>query len=142
MTAKPTRAEQKAINHRAIVDAAQAGAAGFILKQIASNELIESIRMIAAGERLLDPSVAERAAARLRTNEMAAIDTLTAKERQVFRLIGAGKSNREIGEEMFIVEKTVKNHVSSVLSKLGLVRRTEAAALAARLAERQRNQYE
>ena len=79
---------------------------------------------------------------RLRSSEAGSLDTLTDKERQVFDLIGEGHSNRQIGETLFIAEKTVKNYVSSVLAKLGMVRRTEAAALAARLEERNRRKYD
>ena len=75
------------------------------------------------------------------TTEAGALDELTDKERRVFDLIGEGYSNRQIGEELYIAEKTVKNYVSSVLAKLGMVRRTEAAALAARLDERQKRKY-
>lgn len=126
----------------ALVDAALAGAAGFVLKEVRGNDLIESIRKVAAGAQLLDAAETRMAMQRLRDTEAGALETLTAKERQVFDHIGQGLSNREIGEQMYIAEKTVKNYVSSVLAKLGLVRRTEAAALAARLEERHRRKYE
>lgn len=126
----------------AIIDASLAGAAGFVLKQIRGNDLIDSIRKVASGVVLLDAAATRMAMQRLRSSEAGALEALTAKERQVFDLIGAGYSNRQIGEEMFIAEKTVKNYVSGVLSKLNLTRRTEAAALAARLDERRRRKYE
>ena len=126
----------------ALVDASLAGAAGFVLKQVRGNDLVESIRKVASGAQLLDAAETRMAMQRLRDTEAGSLETLTEKERQVFDLIGEGCSNREIGEQMFIAEKTVKNYVSSVLAKLGLVRRTEAAALAARLEERQRRKYE
>ncbi|MFT5203535.1 MAG: two-component system response regulator DevR [Candidatus Aldehydirespiratoraceae bacterium] len=126
----------------ALVDAALAGAAGFVLKQIRGGDLVKSIREIANGSRLLDAAETRMAMQRLRDSETGALAQLTAKERQVFDLISEGCSNREIGEQLFIAEKTVKNYVSSVLSKLGLVRRTEVAALGARLAERHRRKYD
>jgi DNA-binding NarL/FixJ family response regulator len=125
----------------ALVDASLAGAAGYVLKQIRGNDLIESIRKVAAGSQLLDAAETRMAMQRLRSTEAGALEELTEKERQVFDLIGEGYSNRQIGAEMYIAEKTVKNYVSSVLAKLGMVRRTEAAALAARLEERQRRKY-
>ncbi|MEQ8841661.1 MAG: response regulator transcription factor [Acidimicrobiales bacterium] len=125
----------------AIVDASLAGAAGYVLKQIRGHDLIDSIRKVAGGAQLLDAAETRMAMQRLRSTEAGALDDLTDKERRVFDLIGDGFSNRQIGEELYIAEKTVKNYVSSVLAKLGMVRRTEAAALAARLEERQRRKY-
>ena len=125
----------------ALVDAALAGAAGYVLKQIRGNDLIDSIRKVAGGAQLLDAAETRMAMQRLRSTEAGALQELTEKERRVFDLIGEGFSNRQIGEELYIAEKTVKNYVSSVLAKLGMVRRTEAAALAARLEERQKRKY-
>ncbi len=125
----------------ALVDASLAGAAGYVLKQIRGNDLIESIRKVAAGALLLDAAETRMAMQRLRSSEAGALQDLTEKERRVFDLIGEGYSNRQIGEELYIAEKTVKNYVSSVLAKLGMVRRTEAAALAARLEEREKRKY-
>jgi two-component system, NarL family, response regulator DevR len=126
----------------ALVDASLAGAAGFVLKQIRGNDLVDSIRKVADGAQLLDAAETRMAMQRLRSSEAGALEALTDKERRVFDLIGEGRSNREIGETLFIAEKTVKNYVSSVLAKLGMVRRTEAAALSARLEERQRRKYD
>jgi two-component system, NarL family, response regulator DevR len=126
----------------ALIDASLAGAAGYVLKQIRGNDLIDSVRRVAGGAQLLDAAETRLAMQRLRSSEVGSLDALTEKERQVFDLIGEGRSNREIGEELFIAEKTVKNYVSNVLAKLGMVRRTEAAALAARLEERQRRRYD
>ena len=126
----------------AMVDASIAGAAGFVLKQIRGNDLIESIRKVAAGALLLDAAETRMAMQRLRSTEAGALEHLTDQERRVFDLIGEGFSNREIGEALSIAEKTVKNYVSQVLAKLGMVRRTEAAALAARLEERTRRRYD
>jgi len=125
----------------ALVDASLAGAAGYVLKQIRGNDLVDSIRKIADGAQLLDAAETRMAMQRLRSSEAGALEDLTDKEHRVFDLIGEGYSNRQIGEELYIAEKTVKNYVSSVLAKLGMVRRTEAAALAARLEERQRRKY-
>ena len=125
----------------ALVDASLAGAAGYVLKQIRDNDLVDSIRKIANGAQLLDAAETRMAMQRLRSSEAGALEDLTDKEHRVFDLIGEGYSNRQIGEELYIAEKTVKNYVSSVLAKLGMVRRTEAAALAARLEERQRRKY-
>ena len=127
---------------RAIVDAAMAGAAGFVLKQIRSNDLIESIRRVATGAQLLDSAATRMAMERLSASEGGVVDSLTAQERRVFDLIGEGFSNRQIADEMFLAEKTVKNYVSNMFAKLGIVRRTEAAALAARVEERSRRRYD
>ena len=127
---------------RAVVDAAMAGAAGFVLKQIRSNDLVESIRAVASGAQLLDRAVTRMAMERLRSSEDGVLDSLTDQERKVFDLIGEGRSNRQIADELFLAEKTVKNYVSNMFAKLGIVRRTEAAALAARIEERNRLRYE
>lgn len=127
---------------RAIVDAAMAGAAGFVLKQIRSNDLIESIRRVAGGAQLLDSAATRMAMERLRASEDGILDTLTEQERRVFDLIGEGHSNRQIADELYLAEKTVKNYVSNMFAKLGIVRRTEAAALAARIEERGKSRYE
>jgi two-component system response regulator DevR len=125
---------------RAIVDAGLAGAAGFILKQIRSNELVDAIRGVAAGRQYLDEAEVRLASRRLRDSEEGRLDDLTAQERRIFDLIGEGFTNRQIAQEMYLAEKTVKNYVSNLLAKLGMSRRTEAAALAARLVERHRNE--
>ena len=121
---------------RALVDAGLAGAAGFVLKQIRSTDLIEAIRKVAAGRALLDDAEVRLAMRRLRSSEEGRVDDLTPQERRIFDLIGDGHTNRQIAAEMFLAEKTVKNYVSNLLAKLGMSRRTEAAALAARLEER------
>lgn len=126
---------------QARIDASIAGAAGFVLKQIRGNDLIESIRKVANGAQLLDSAETRMAMQRLRASDAGALDQLTDQERRVFDLIGEGFSNREIGAALSIAEKTVKNYVSQVLAKLGMVRRTEAAVLAARLEERTRLRY-
>jgi two-component system, NarL family, response regulator DevR len=114
-----------------------AGAAGYVLKQIRGAELINAIRRVAAGESLLDPSVTARVLERLRSpSPEDPLAGLTPKERRILDLIAEGKTNRQIGEAMFLAEKTVKNYVSNLLAKLGMARRSEAAAYAARLEER------
>ncbi|MEQ8717364.1 MAG: response regulator transcription factor [Acidimicrobiales bacterium] len=123
---------------QSLVDASLAGAAGFVLKQVRGNELADSIRRVAGGAVLLDRATVRLALQRLRESGSGLVEELTDQERRIFELIGEGLSNREIGEEMYLAEKTVKNYVSNLLAKLGMQRRTEAAALAARLDERRR----
>ena len=125
---------------RALVDAGRAGASGFVLKQIRSTELVDAIRGVAAGRRYLDGAEVRLASRRLRESEEGRLDDLTTQERRIFDLIGQGYTNRHIAQEMYLAEKTVKNYVSNLLAKLGMSRRTEAAALAARLVERHRNE--
>jgi two-component system, NarL family, response regulator DevR len=123
----------------AVFAAIMAGAKGYVLKQIRGNDLISSIRRVAGGEQLLDPAVTARLLDRIRTPQLAEpdpLDVLSPQERKILMLIAEGLTNRQIGERLFLAEKTIKNYVSSVLSKLGLERRTEAAVLATRLADR------
>jgi two-component system, NarL family, response regulator DevR len=119
-----------------------AGAAGYVLKQIRGADLVGAIRRVAAGESLLDPAVTARVLERLRHPQPEAdpLAGLSPQERRILDLIAEGKTNRQIGEAMFLAEKTVKNYVSHLLLKLGMERRSEAAAYAARLAERHRDQ--
>ena len=124
---------------RALVDAGLAGAAGFVLKEIRGRQLTEAIRNVASGRRLLDDAQVRLALRRLRESEEGRLYDLTPQERRIFDLIGEGWTNRQIAREMYLAEKTVKNYVSNLLAKLGMSRRTEAAALAARLEERHRN---
>lgn len=124
----------------ALFSAIMAGAAGYLLKQIHGTDLVAGIRKVARGESLLDPLVTRRVLERIRTppetvhNEL---DDLTPQERIILDHIAEGKTNRQIASEMCLAEKTIKNYVSILLAKLGMSRRTEAAAYAARLAERQ-----
>lgn len=119
----------------ALFAAILAGAAGYVLKQIAGNDLIDGVRRVAAGQSLLDPALTARVLERVRkgpeVNEE--LSALTEQERKILTLIAEGLTNRQIGERLFLAEKTVKNYVSSILSKLGLERRTQAAVLAAKL---------
>lgn len=121
---------------RALVDAGLAGAAGFVLKQIRSAELIDAIRKVAAGRQVLDDAEVRMAMRRLRDSEEGRLFDLTPQEQRIFDYIGDGMTNRQIATEMYLAEKTVKNYVSNLLAKLGMSRRTEAAALSARLEER------
>lgn len=115
-----------------------AGAAGYVLKQVGSGDLVEDIRRAAAGESLLDPAVTEQVLERLRKGprEDPRLASLTGQERRVLDLIAEGQTNRQIADGLYLAEKTVKNYVSNLLAKLGMERRTQAAALAARLDER------
>jgi DNA-binding NarL/FixJ family response regulator len=120
-----------------------AGASGYLLKEIRSGELVASVRKVAAGESLIDPAVAAATAQRLRHgDEDERVARLTPQERRILELIVDGKTNRQIGAEMFLAEKTVKNYVSNLLMKMGFARRTEAAVYAARLAEHQHGAQE
>ncbi|HVL27336.1 MAG TPA: response regulator transcription factor [Acidimicrobiales bacterium] len=122
----------------ALFSAILAGAAGYVLKQVRGTDLLDAIRRVAAGQSLLDPTVTARVLERLRVPQAPdeSLASLTDQERRILDLIAEGLTNRQIGERMFLAEKTVKNYVSNVLMKLGMSRRSEAAAYAARLAER------
>ncbi len=118
----------------ALFEAIIAGAAGYVLKQVRGSELIDAVRRVASGEHLLDPAVTGRLMRKLSspTGEDQRLASLTTREREVLDLIGLGLTNRQIGEKMFLAEKTVKNYVSGMLAKLGMERRTEAAVFVAR----------
>lgn len=113
----------------AVYAAVIAGAAGYVVKDIQGGKLVESVRAVAAGRTLLDPRLARRAVDSLRSGADgdSRLDSLSARERQVLALIADGLTNRQIGEKLALAEKTVKNYVSSLLAKLGLQRRTQAA---------------
>ncbi|MEU0283344.1 response regulator [Streptomyces sp. NPDC088147] len=120
----------------ALFDAIMAGASGYVLKAIRGNELLTAVRDVAAGRSLLDPEATARVLERLRTGNSPKDDKLaglTDQERRILNLIGEGMTNRAIGEELHLAEKTIKNYVSSLLSKLGMERRSQAAAYVARL---------
>ncbi len=121
----------------AMMDAILAGAAGYVLKQIRGHDLLAAVRLVAAGGSLLDSVVTTRVMARLRDRAAAddPLQQLSDQEQRVLELIGQGLTNRQIGAQLFLAEKTVKNYVSSVLAKLGMQRRTQAAVFAARLAD-------
>ncbi|MGO9457810.1 MAG: response regulator [Acidimicrobiales bacterium] len=115
-----------------------AGAAGYVLKQVGGNDLVESIRMAGSGQSLLDPALTQRVLDRITSGpaEDPRLASLTSQERRILELIANGLTNRQIAEAMFLAEKTVKNYVSNLLAKLGMERRTQAASFAARLDER------
>jgi len=116
----------------AVFAALMAGAAGYVLKQIEGESLLSSIRMVASGHSLIDPKLALRFIERTREEKDAPVElaSLTSQERTVLFHIAEGLTNREIGARMFLAEKTVKNHVTSMMAKLGVQRRTQAALLA------------
>lgn len=119
----------------ALVDAIMAGAAGYVLKQIRGTDLVGAIRTIASGQSLLDPQAAATVMRRIRDQATATdpLATLTDQERRILALIGEGLTNRQIGDRLFLAEKTVKNYVSALFAKLGMQRRAQAAAYAARI---------
>ena len=120
----------------AMFTAILAGAAGYVLKQIDGTSLLSGIRAVVQGHSLIDPSVAVRVIDRMRNGHAtgpAELASLTPQEKKILSLIAEGLTNRQIGEQMFLAEKTVKNHVTNVLAKLGVERRTQAAVLASKL---------
>ncbi|HEX4703508.1 MAG TPA: response regulator transcription factor [Pseudonocardiaceae bacterium] len=120
-------------DEQALVAAIEAGASGYLLKQVRGQDLVTAVREVAAGRSLLDPVTTARVLARIRRGtEPDQLDALTERERRVLDLIGEGLSNREIAQRLFLAEKTVKNYVTSVLAKLGMQRRAQAIALIAR----------
>ncbi|MFI6257008.1 response regulator transcription factor [Micromonospora zamorensis] len=119
----------------ALFAAIMAGAAGYVLKQIRGVDLLDAVRRVAAGQSLLDPAVTARVLSRIRDGVEAPdeLRSLTDQELKILRHIAQGMTNKEIAQEMCLADKTVKNYVSSVLTKLGLERRTQAAVLATNL---------
>ena len=119
----------------ALFAAIMAGAAGYVLKEITGQDLIGAVRQVAAGNSLIDPALTARVLERVRNGPGTApeLADLTEQELKLLALIAEGLTNRQIGERMFLAEKTVKNYVSSILAKLGLERRTQAAVLASKL---------
>jgi two-component system, NarL family, response regulator DevR len=120
----------------ALFAAIMAGASGYILKQIFGLELVDVVRKVANGQSLLDPSVTQRVLERVRSggpSQPAELQSLTPQERRILELIAEGMTNGQIGQQLFLAEKTVKNYVTSILSKLGMQRRTQAAVLASKL---------
>jgi len=118
----------------ALFNAIMAGASGYVLKQIHGTDLVGAVRTVASGQSLLDPQAASRLMARLRQpTKVDPLAGLTGQERRILELIGEGLTNRQIGERLFLAEKTVKNYISALFAKLGMERRTQAAAYAARV---------
>jgi len=122
----------------ALLDAIMAGASGYVLKQIKGSDLVSAVRTVASGQSMLDPATTARLMRSLRT-EPAAPDvspelaSLSPREREILTLIGDGLTNREIGKRLYLSEKTVKNHISRLLAKLGVQRRVQAAVIASQL---------
>ena len=121
----------------ALAAATRAGAAGYLLKQVRGTDLVDAVRRVGRGESLLGPN-APHAPPERPAGPEEELGDLSPRERRILGLIAEGKTNRQIAAEVFLAEKTVKNYVSNLLAKLGMERRSEAAAYAARLAERRR----
>ncbi len=119
----------------ALFAAILAGASGYLLKQVGGSDLVDTIRRVAAGQSLIDPTLTARVLDRVRNGEQSPeeLAVLTEREREIIALIAEGLTNRQIGNRLHLAEKTVKNYVSSILAKLGLESRTQAAVLATRL---------
>ncbi|MFF4548865.1 response regulator [Streptomyces sp. NPDC001406] len=123
----------------ALLDAIMAGASGYVLKQIKGSDLISAVRTVASGQSMLDPATTARLMRSLRADpaDTPAMPTelasLSPRERDILALIGDGLTNREIGKKLYLSEKTVKNHISRLLAKLGVQRRVQAAVLASHL---------
>ncbi|TQK49923.1 LuxR family two component transcriptional regulator [Streptomyces sp. SLBN-118] len=128
-------------DEEALLDSIMAGASGYVLKQIQGSDLVSAVRTVAAGQSLLDPSATTRLMARLRQDQQPeekpdALPGLTDRERKILALIGEGLTNRQIGQRLYLAEKTVKNHVSRLLAKLGVERRIQAAVIATQAQDR------
>jgi two-component system response regulator DevR len=119
----------------ALFAAIMAGASGYVLKQVRGTDLVEDIRRVAAGQSLLDPAVTARVLERIRSGveRPDELKSLTDQERRILEYVAKGLTNHEIARQLFLADKTVKNYVSSMLAKLGLERRTQAAVLATKL---------
>lgn len=122
----------------ALFSAIMAGAAGYVLKQVRGTDFVDTVRRVAAGQSMLDPAVTQQVLDRLREGPKTdpALDQLTAQELKILEQIGEGRTNRQIAETMFLAEKTIKNYVSSLLAKLGLESRTQAAIFATKHLDR------
>jgi two-component system response regulator DevR len=122
-------------DEEALLSAIMAGAAGYVLKQIRGAALVDGIRRVAAGQSLLDPAVTAQVLERVRSGprEPAELSLLTDQERRILNLVAEGLTNRQIADRLHLAEKTVKNYVSSLLAKLGMERRTQAAVFASKL---------
>ncbi|WP_028800526.1 response regulator [Streptomyces sp. 142MFCol3.1] len=130
-------------DEEALLDSIMAGASGYVLKQIQGSDLVSAVRTVARGQSLLDPSATTRLMARLRDGQQKeeepdALPGLTEREREILGLIGEGLTNRQIGQRLYLAEKTVKNHISRLLAKLGVERRIQAAVIATQVQDRQR----
>ncbi|AVV45886.1 response regulator transcription factor [Streptomyces sp. ID05-04B] len=126
-------------DEEALLDAIMAGASGYVLKQIKGSDLVSAVRTVASGQSMLDPSTTARLMRSLRADPVddpavpSELASLSPRERDILALIGEGLTNREIGKKLYLSEKTVKNHISRLLAKLGVQRRVQAAVLASHL---------
>ncbi|WP_317440833.1 response regulator transcription factor [Streptomyces collinus] len=126
-------------DEEALLDAIMAGASGYVLKQIKGSDLVSAVRTVASGQSMLDPATTARLMRSLRADPAQApsipteLADLSSRERDILTLIGDGLTNREIGKRLYLSEKTVKNHISRLLAKLGVQRRVQAAVLASHL---------
>ncbi|MFD9789330.1 response regulator [Streptomyces sp. NPDC059070] len=133
-------------DEEALLDAIMAGAAGYVLKQIKGSDLVSAVRTVASGQSMLDPATTARLMRTLRADPAQSpavpseLASLSPRERDILALIGDGLTNREIGKKLYLSEKTVKNHISRLLAKLGVQRRVQAAVLASHLDQLDRNQ--
>ncbi|MER7895035.1 response regulator transcription factor [Streptomyces sp. NPDC096046] len=132
-------------DEEALLDSIMAGASGYVLKQIQGSDLVAAVRTVARGQSLLDPSATTKLMARLRGDQQKeeepdALPGLTDREREILALIGEGLTNRQIGQRLYLAEKTVKNHISRLLAKLGVERRIQAAVIAAEARDRLRQE--
>ncbi|MEU8845635.1 response regulator transcription factor [Streptomyces sp. NPDC048564] len=133
-------------DEEALLDSIMAGAAGYVLKQIQGSDLVSAVRTVARGQSLLDASATTKLMARLRgggqqpAEEPEMLPGLTDREREILELIGEGLTNRQIGQRLYLAEKTVKNHISRLLAKLGVERRIQAAVIATQARDRMRSE--
>ncbi|MDQ0779922.1 two-component system response regulator DevR [Streptomyces aurantiacus] len=130
-------------DEEALLDSIMAGASGYVLKQIQGTDLVSAVRTVARGQSMLDPSAATKLMSRLRKDQQQeeepdALPGLTDREREILGLIGEGLTNRQIGQRLYLAEKTVKNHISRLLAKLGVERRIQAAVIATQAEDRLR----
>ncbi|MET8808372.1 response regulator transcription factor [Streptomyces sp. NPDC004546] len=132
-------------DEEALLDSIMAGASGYVLKQIQGSDLVSAVRTVAGGQSLLDASATTKLMARLRGDQQEeqqpdGLQGLTEREREILALIGEGLTNRQIGQRLYLAEKTVKNHISRLLAKLGVERRIQAAVIATQVQDRQRQE--
>ena len=124
-------------DEEAVIAAIVAGASGYLLKQVRARDLVAALEAVGRGESLLDPAVTGKVLERMRriatSDQPDELSALTQQERKILALVAEGKTNKEIAAEVFLSDKTVKNYVSSILAKLNLERRAQAAAYVAKL---------
>ena len=130
-------------DEEALMSSIEAGASGYLLKRIDTEAIVNAVRAVGAGESLLDPAMTEKLFTNLHDadHDDDLISKLSGQERRILTRLAEGKTNREIANEMYLAEKTVKNYVSNLLAKMGMARRSEAAAYAARVEERREHHY-